>query len=1017
MIEETSHGLQSGSFGGRNDGSLRATAVAIALALLAGAATLGASGCGGASEPLSPPDASVEASTLPPGDSSSGLEDASVDAFGALALDAAPDAAGCTRSFSASGGGGVAATLTIDPTTTVNSFVPQTVFGINSAYWLMPGDVVQTQPKVQAAGNYFIRYPGGSSSDDYHWNGTGTYDSNLHWVPSDSTYSPGFPGSETYRGTTSTSYGTPANVTDGNDATVWLSNADTDFPAAQWLYVDLGGAANVTSLEIVWGTPYASSFQVQAWDGAGTYPPPYQAVTTPGWQTVSGPAISGTGGTQTVSFGAVTAQFIRVFMTASSGGPAAPYSIAEIRAFDGATQLTTNAASTAQSPTTASSTDPASTALSQTNFDFESFMRYVQSFTPAATPVITVNVGTGSPAEAAAWVHYANGVRGYGIRYWQIGNEMEGDWETGGPLNAEDYVRRYANYYAAMKAADPAITILGPVSGGIGEPSNLGDGKTFIEDFIGLLDAEALDEDVDAIDFHWYPNFGTVPDAVALATTSQLGQFATTLQATLAATGVDPHLPVFMTEYNMALGSPNTPVSTDQLVNGLWTADTLGQFIQSFGGGGGGTNLWNTISAAPAAGTTDPTAGDLGYLQFDPNAYRFQEHADYWAMQMMATDWAIGGDSRAHSLVATHSSQPLLKAYADQRPDGALALVVINENPTTAYQASIEVSPAPGSVADVWTFDASHYAWQTTAVPYHADPDTAPTHDVYCGATASTPFTLGPYSITVIRFDGAGGAGSPGPAEDAGTSVLIDDMSDPNEAQIRLPPSRPGDVAGRWYTYIGGGAGVDDIGSIVPLASSELTDGAAAQFTYTAIGPGDASGIAGPADAGGVTHAACMYGATPAAQFAYAAEGFTFEYGPTDAGYGPQYVDISAYTGLEFWMYNGLSTLSTVRLQVPDKESDPNGGICGQALDASSLDPCYAPVYLDVAVPPGWTYERVPFFALAGNPYYGYPQPVGGDMTTATDVHFEVDQPNAPGPTGGGPVPFSFCVSDIAFYR
>ncbi len=70
-------------------------------------------------------------------------------------------------------------------------------------------------------------------------------------------------------------------------------------------------------------------------------------------------------------------------------------------------------------------------------------MTYLQSFNPAADAMVTVNVGTGTLQEAVAWVHYANVVKGYKMRYWQIGNEMEADWETGGPLNAADYVKRY----------------------------------------------------------------------------------------------------------------------------------------------------------------------------------------------------------------------------------------------------------------------------------------------------------------------------------------------------------------------------------------------------------------------------------------------------------------------------------------------------------------------------------------------------------------------------------------------
>ena len=137
-------------------------------------------------------------------------------------------------------------------------------------------------------------------------------------------------------------------------------------------------------------------------------------------------------------------------------------------------------------------------------------MAYVHSFTPTAIPILTVNVGTGTPQEAAAWVHYANVVKGYGIKYWEIGNELDGNWETGGPITAEDYVRRYSDYYAAMKAEDPSIVIAGAVTTG-SDPSNLGDGQSFMQDFITILHARGQDDMVDAVSMHWYPTYAEAP--------------------------------------------------------------------------------------------------------------------------------------------------------------------------------------------------------------------------------------------------------------------------------------------------------------------------------------------------------------------------------------------------------------------------------------------------------------------------------------------------------------------------
>jgi alpha-N-arabinofuranosidase len=89
-------------------------------------------------------------------------------------------------------------------------------------------------------------------------------------------------------------------------------------------------------------------------------------------------------------------------------------------------------------------------------------------------PYLTVNVGSGSPEEAAAWVEYCNGPADstygrmradnghpepYGVRYWGIGNEVYGNWQYG-HIDAETYARRYLEFAAAMRAVDPDLTLV-----------------------------------------------------------------------------------------------------------------------------------------------------------------------------------------------------------------------------------------------------------------------------------------------------------------------------------------------------------------------------------------------------------------------------------------------------------------------------------------------------------------------------------------------------------------------------
>jgi len=75
---------------------------------------------------------------------------------------------------------------------------------------------------------------------------------------------------------------------------------------------------------------------------------------------------------------------------------------------------------------------------------------------------ITVNYGSGTPEEAAAWVRWANLTNHCGFKYWEIGNENYGNWEpdqNSPPHDPVAYARRAKEYSSLTKAADPAIKI------------------------------------------------------------------------------------------------------------------------------------------------------------------------------------------------------------------------------------------------------------------------------------------------------------------------------------------------------------------------------------------------------------------------------------------------------------------------------------------------------------------------------------------------------------------------------
>lgn len=108
------------------------------------------------------------------------------------------------------------------------------------------------------------------------------------------------------------------------------------------------------------------------------------------------------------------------------------------------------------------------------DFGTDEFVMFARAL--GAEPSLTVNVeGRGATVEeAAAWVEYCNGPASskygamraangnlypFGVKYWEVGNEIWGDWVRG-HSDAETYARNYNRYAQAMRAVDPSIKLI-----------------------------------------------------------------------------------------------------------------------------------------------------------------------------------------------------------------------------------------------------------------------------------------------------------------------------------------------------------------------------------------------------------------------------------------------------------------------------------------------------------------------------------------------------------------------------
>ncbi|MFH1921909.1 MAG: alpha-L-arabinofuranosidase C-terminal domain-containing protein [Planctomycetota bacterium] len=107
------------------------------------------------------------------------------------------------------------------------------------------------------------------------------------------------------------------------------------------------------------------------------------------------------------------------------------------------------------------------------DFGIDEFLAFCREID--TEPLIVVNTGLGSLAEAADEVEYVNGgpktrwgshraraghAEPYGVVWWGAGNEMYGGWQLGN-VPVERYAVRHNAFVQAMRAVDPAIKIVG----------------------------------------------------------------------------------------------------------------------------------------------------------------------------------------------------------------------------------------------------------------------------------------------------------------------------------------------------------------------------------------------------------------------------------------------------------------------------------------------------------------------------------------------------------------------------
>ncbi len=383
------------------------------------------------------------------------------------------------------------------------------------------------------------------------------------------------------------------------------------------------------------------------------------------------------------------------------------------------------------------------------NNTFDAFMGVAQK--AGIQPLVTVDYGAGTAQEAAGWVQYANkggsGYNGpvptyaggsstghtYGIKYWEIGNEVYGDgsygtqWELNhkalGPTTYANNVVAYSN---AMKAVDSTIKT-GLV---LTTPGGWPDGIT------NSLSPKPWNDTVlpiacPSIDFviiHWYP--GSSSAAATLATSSQIPSMVSTVRSKINqyCGSRASSIQIMVTETNGGSVSGGQQTTAWQL--GLFVSDMYMTMLEN---GVANVDFWQTHDDLLSSGASGEPAAET---PFPP----------YYGLQML-THLGVAGDT----MVSSSSSQSLVAVHAVKQANGNLAVLLVNKDPSNSYTVSLGLNGySANSAATIYTYGTSGGGITSTT-------------------GSSSSITIAPYSLTtVVLHSGSGGGSTPTPTPTPG---------------------------------------------------------------------------------------------------------------------------------------------------------------------------------------------------------------------------------------------------------
>lgn len=337
-------------------------------------------------------------------------------------------------------------------------------------------------------------------------------------------------------------------------------------------------------------------------------------------------------------------------------------------------------------------------------FEFDDFMKMAKQV--GATPMLTVNYGTGTPQQAAAWVQYVQ--KHHENALWEIGNEQYGDGEYQGVVWEADYHqdkspagygKNALKYIAAMRKVDPTAQIGIVATIPTVWPSG-------IEPYWDRTLLPIVGKQINFVIIHWYPqNPGQESDSGLLQTTASIAGYMDQLKAYIKQyCGTNAkNIKILLDETNSVSSNPGKQMMS--VVNALFLANDYNTWLEN---GVANVSWWDLHNNANTGNNNSPTLygtakyGDYGILSAgDTDEPPLNTPtASFWGYRMVNL-FAQPGDR----YVQADSSQPMVNAYAAFKGSTETSVMLVNTDPSASYAVSVRgVKVAPGAVMTAFTY-------------------------------------------------------------------------------------------------------------------------------------------------------------------------------------------------------------------------------------------------------------------------------------------------------------------------